>query len=154
MLGLEHPDVFQSFADNGLASRGHLIEQNLVINCNCQLGSLQRKYKDRFLDDCQDWTFRNNLFINISSKLDVDFLNMKFYNNTFYNCMTNSPRTAQRSSAASSTPSPREPPSDRHRTSRSRRGRRNSRERWPSSTLAARLKTAAGESTAYLPGPA
>jgi hypothetical protein len=89
--GGAHPDVFQSFADNGLASRGHLIEQNLIINCNCQLGSLQRKYKDRFLDDCQDWTFRNNVFVNIASKLDVDFLNMKFYNNTFYNCMTNSP---------------------------------------------------------------
>ena len=89
--GGAHPDVFQSFADNGLASRGHLIEQNLVINCNCQLGSLQRRYRDRFLEDCQDWTFRNNIFINIASKLDVDFLNMKFYNNTFYNCMTNSP---------------------------------------------------------------
>lgn len=89
--GGAHPDVFQSFADNGLASRGYLIEQNLIINCNCQLGSLQRKYKDHFLDDCRDWTFRNNLFINVASKLDVDFLNMKFYNNTFYNCMTNSP---------------------------------------------------------------
>jgi hypothetical protein len=89
--GGAHPDVFQSFADNGLASRGHLIEQNLIINCNCQLGNLQRRYKDRFLDDCQDWTFRNNVFVNISSKMDVDFLNMKFYNNTFYNCMTNSP---------------------------------------------------------------
>lgn len=89
--GGAHPDVFQSFADNGLASRGHIIEQNLIINCNCQLGSLQRRYKDRFLDDCQDWTFRNNVFVNISSKIDVDFLNMKFYNNTFYNCMTNSP---------------------------------------------------------------
>jgi hypothetical protein len=89
--GGAHPDVFQSFADNGLASRGHIIEQNLIINCNCQLGSLQRRYQDRFLDDCQDWTFRNNVFVNISSKIDVDFLNMKFYNNTFYNCMTNSP---------------------------------------------------------------
>jgi hypothetical protein len=89
--GGAHPDVFQSFADNGLASRGHIIEQNLIINCNCQLGSLQRRYKDQFLYDCQDWTFRNNLFVNVSSKLDVDFLNMKFYNNTFYNCMTNSP---------------------------------------------------------------
>lgn len=89
--GGTHPDVFQTFADNGLAAQGYLIERNLIINCNCQLGSLQRRHKEKFLDESRDWTFRNNLFVNVASKIDVDLLNVKFHHNTFYNCMTNSP---------------------------------------------------------------
>jgi formylglycine-generating enzyme required for sulfatase activity len=82
-----HPDLFQSFFGG---SWGHIIENNLFINNSCQIGCLQSANGDYNNNpNAGNWTFRNNLFINCGSKLDVDFRDMKFVNNTFYNCNNN-----------------------------------------------------------------
>jgi hypothetical protein len=82
--GGTHPDCFQSF---NAPSYGHLIESNYIINSTAALGSLQTCAN---IPDCTSlvgsWTFRNNVFIRVGNKFDVDFPNMRFENNTFYMC--------------------------------------------------------------------
>lgn len=86
-----HPDIFQTFPNN-TPSYGHLIENNLIENNTCQLGSLQSSSDGntngatKIDSRIRNWTFRNNLFIRIGSKLDVSIPEVKFYNNTFYDC--------------------------------------------------------------------
>ena len=86
-----HPDLFQSFFAE---SWGNVISNNLAINNSCQFGSLQAVDGSTpgatYATNAGGWTFVNNVFINTGSKLDVDFRDMKFLNNTFYNCMDNS----------------------------------------------------------------
>lgn len=86
-----HPDLVQSFF---AASWGTLIESNRFVNNSCQIGSLQSANADagdpyNNNPDAGGWVFRRNLFINSGSKLDVDFRDMQFVNNTFYNCNNN-----------------------------------------------------------------
>ena len=80
-----HPDIFQSFF---ATSWGHSISNNLIINNNCQIGSLQAVNDSggAYATNAGGWIFANNVFINQGSKLDVDFRDMQFINNTFYNC--------------------------------------------------------------------
>jgi hypothetical protein len=79
-----HPDIFQSFFDE---SWGHTISNNLMIYNSSQLGSLQCTQPDSYYEtNAGGWTFVDNIFIDTGSKLDVDFMNMRFINNTFYNC--------------------------------------------------------------------
>lgn len=86
-----HPDIFQTFP-NGTASYGHVIEGNLVANNTCQLGSLQSSASGdvngpNSIDPrIRDWTFRNNFFVRVGSKLDVSIPGVKFLGNTFYDC--------------------------------------------------------------------
>jgi hypothetical protein len=87
MVG-SHPDLFQSFFGE---SWGNIISNNLAINNSCQFGSLQcTQPGDTYHTNAGAWVFVNNVFINTGSKLDVDFRDMQFINNTFYNCMDNS----------------------------------------------------------------
>jgi len=85
-----HPDLVQSFFAE---SWGHVLESNLFVNNSCQIGSLQssdagtKPYQNS--PNAGGWIFRNNVFINSGSKLDVDFRDMQFLNNTFYNCDNN-----------------------------------------------------------------
>lgn len=85
-----HADFFQAFCDAGgtfIGTMGHLIESNIVsaLSINCQLGNLT----DDSYAYAGDITFRNNQFIGVSSKIGIAMPNVKFYNNTFYNCATN-----------------------------------------------------------------
>lgn len=90
--GGTHPDLFQSF---NAPSWGHLIESNLCINGTCAMGSMQTCAN---IPDCTSkvgaWIFRNNLFVNIGNKMDIDFPFMRFENNTFYNCVNFATGTA------------------------------------------------------------
>ena len=88
MVG-SHPDLFQSFFAD---SWGNVISNNLAINNSCQFGSLQAvdgPEGGTYAANAGGWVFVNNIFINTGSKLDVDFRDMQFINNTFYNCMDN-----------------------------------------------------------------
>ncbi len=81
-----HPDLFQSFFATSL---GQTISNNLFINNNCQFGSLQAvdgPDGGPYASNAAEWLFINNIFINQGSKMDVDFRDMRFINNTFYNC--------------------------------------------------------------------
>lgn len=86
-----HPDIFQSFF---AASWGQVISNNFLINNSCQLGNLQAVDASTpgatYATNAGGWIFVNNVFINQGSKLDIDFRDMIWLNNTFYNCMNNS----------------------------------------------------------------
>ena len=82
-----HPDLFQSFYGE---SWGTVISNNLAINNSCQFGSLQSCNGSGYWTNAGNWTFVNNVFINTGSKLDVDFRDVRFINNTFYNSCDNS----------------------------------------------------------------
>lgn len=85
----EHPDFIQVFGANMVGSIGHIIENNLVINCwgDCQLLMTAGAITNGQL--IEDWTFRNNKFVNISRQGAVSIPKIKFYNNLFYRCATN-----------------------------------------------------------------
>jgi hypothetical protein len=85
-----HADFFQTFGNAGgtlQASMGHLIESNIVVKADnlAQLGNLT----DDGYAYVSDLTFRNNLFIGISAKISCAMPQVKFYNNVFYKCATN-----------------------------------------------------------------
>lgn len=86
MVG-SHPDLFQSFYGE---SWGTVISNNLAVNNSCQFGSLQSYNGYSYWTNAGNWTFVNNVFINTGSKLDVDFRDVHFINNTFYNSCDNS----------------------------------------------------------------
>lgn len=87
-----HPDFIQTFGQNGDGSKGHIIEGNVVSDIpNGQLSQLTRS--DGFTDplanspqEMADWTFRNNIFRNISLQASCSIPGTKWYNNVFYRC--------------------------------------------------------------------
>jgi hypothetical protein len=88
-----HPDFVQTFGPNsGLTNEAYgavhmLFESNTVIKMDgeAQLCMFEG-HNDRFL---YDWTFRNNLFIGVSSKGTMAFPQVHWLNNTFIRCSTN-----------------------------------------------------------------
>lgn len=80
-----HADLFQTFGDKGLPSHDILIERNVAINCGSQFCQLEQKG----VPDIRDWTFRNNVFINVSAAANCDLPGIWWYNNLFYRCTTN-----------------------------------------------------------------
>lgn len=82
-MGGSHPDLFQSW---DATSYGTIIESNLLINSTCAIGNTQPMVNQTNYPVCGFWTFRYNRFINVGNKFDVDFPNVTFQNNTFYNC--------------------------------------------------------------------
>jgi len=87
VIGLDetgwHSDLFQVYSNNSEQSNNILVENNLFMNCTGSLGMIQNKSKT--LEIC-NWTFRNNVFINIGQVMQVQAPYFKFYNNTFINC--------------------------------------------------------------------
>jgi len=78
-----HVDIFQAFSSNGETSIGHIIENNVFLDCfpGCQWGHVE----DQALsDNVRDWTFRNNVVIRMAAPLTVYAKDFKIYNNTFY----------------------------------------------------------------------
>lgn len=86
-----HPDFFQSFGLNGAGARGIIVENNIV---EASHGDSQLvMFEGQDCADLRDFTFRNNLFIGVSSKGSIACPEVNFYNNTFIDCSTN-PLTA------------------------------------------------------------
>ncbi len=84
-----HMDIFQTFANNGESSKNILVEKCIFKNGqNTQIGFFT---DDGFLNRIENWTFRNNIFINITADIQFYARNMKLYNNTFYKCGTQKP---------------------------------------------------------------
>jgi hypothetical protein len=78
-----HPDFIQTFGNNGYASRGHVIERNLVINIE---GGQLTQLEGNLLPDTRDWTFINNLFVDVALQASCTIPEVKYYNNTFIRC--------------------------------------------------------------------
>ncbi|MDD5141090.1 MAG: choice-of-anchor Q domain-containing protein [Verrucomicrobiales bacterium] len=78
-----HADFIQTFGDNGETAYNITIESNYVHDCTTQIGNLTSD-----VGNIHDFTFRNNIFANISN---CAFVGVKsfWYNNTFYKCGIN-----------------------------------------------------------------
>lgn len=82
-----HADIVQSFSVNGEVSINVTFERNLVIDCiNTQIGMLEDQKKE---GQIRNWTFKNNLFLNVEYAFQTYVKEVSFYNNTFYRCGTN-----------------------------------------------------------------
>ena len=84
-----HPDLIQSWAMADTDVRTNvLIEGNLAIGCEkTQLGILEDWAG---LGNLSDWTYRNNVFVNVNYVMSIYAQRINFYNNTFYRCGQNS----------------------------------------------------------------
>ena len=79
----EHLDFVQTFAtieDPNRDSYNILIDSNFVHNLAGQIGDIQCILSPNI----HDWTFRNNVFANITGTFAVGIPRVFFYNNTFY----------------------------------------------------------------------
>lgn len=86
-LFTNHTDFIQTFGLN-FGSQGHVIERNSVIAMHglAQIGNLVVGTGGY---ECRDMTFKNNLFVGVSAKISCAMPEVKFYNNLFYHCATN-----------------------------------------------------------------
>lgn len=82
-IGSNHTDLFQTFGVNGDECHDILVESNFAIDCDAQIGNFEDNGQN-----IGNFTFRNNLFVNITSTANMFCEHMKWYNNTFYNCST------------------------------------------------------------------
>ena len=79
-----HPDFVQTFGDNNHGSMGHVFDGNIVKEAfAAQLGQMT---SDLHADVIRDWTFRNNVFVDIGFGLNILIEDVKFYNNIFLRC--------------------------------------------------------------------
>jgi|GEM_PF-366749 len=81
-----HPDFIQTFGNNGHGSMGHVIDGNWVIGV--WSGQLTQLSSDRLSDVIRDWTFRNNVFIDIALQASCTIPEVKYFNNLFLRCNT------------------------------------------------------------------
>lgn len=78
-----HPDFIQTFGNNGDGSRGHVIEGNRVIRVE---GGQLTQLEGNLVSEIRDWTFRNNLFVDIALQASCTIPEVKYYNNVFFRC--------------------------------------------------------------------
>lgn len=78
-----HADFIQTFGGNGNGSMGHLIEGNLVARI--EAGQLTQ-LSNGLLPTIRDWTFFNNVFVDIAMQASCTMPEVKYYNNVFYRC--------------------------------------------------------------------
>jgi hypothetical protein len=83
-----HPDFFQVFGTQGFGSLGTVIDGNTVIGMDGAAQLCMMSADD--IPEIRDFTFRNNLFIGVSAKGTVACNDVKWLNNVFYHCSTNS----------------------------------------------------------------
>jgi hypothetical protein len=77
----EHPDFIQIYSPN---CQYFLADGNFVHDCTIQMGETAGFISPT----CNNATFRNNVFANVSGALFIGMPYTRFYNNTFYNCGT------------------------------------------------------------------
>lgn len=76
-----HPDFIQCFGNDGYGSRDHIIEGNLIDGIE---GGQVTQLEANLCPDIEDWTFQNNIFMNISNGASCTVAGIKYYNNLFY----------------------------------------------------------------------
>lgn len=78
---LNHTDFIQTWGWPGGSSYNILIENNLVTNVSAQLGATETNSQSTI----HDWTFRNNIIVNVNAPLFSGIPNTIFYNNLIQN---------------------------------------------------------------------
>lgn len=78
-----HPDFIQTWGNNGQASSGHIIENNIVTDI---AGGQLTQLEGNLLPQTRDWTFRNNLFSRIALQASCTIPDVRYINNVFYQC--------------------------------------------------------------------
>lgn len=78
-----HPDFIQTFGNNGDGSRGHIIEDNIAMKLE---GAQITQLEGNLMPEISDWTFRNNLFVDVAFQASCTIPRVKYYNNTFIRC--------------------------------------------------------------------
>lgn len=78
-----HPDFIQTFGNNGDGSMGHVIEGNWVTRVE---GGQLTQLEGNLVPETRDWTFRNNVFVDIALQASCTIPEVKYYNNLFYRC--------------------------------------------------------------------
>ncbi|MBU0754681.1 MAG: DUF1565 domain-containing protein [Planctomycetes bacterium] len=81
--GSNHTDLFQTFGVNGDVCYDIVVEGNHAVNCDSQIGNFEDNGQQ-----IRDLTFRNNVFVNVTSSANIFCEYTYWYNNTFYNCST------------------------------------------------------------------
>lgn len=81
-----HIDFLQTWrALTNYHSLSNLVEQNIVINSFLQTANLEIGFGlDQFTNDFGGWLFRNNIFVNTMSGMNIGIPFCHFQNNTFY----------------------------------------------------------------------
>jgi hypothetical protein len=78
-----HPDFIQTFGNNGDGSMGHVIEGNWVTRIE---GGQLTQLEGNLVPEIRDWTFRNNVFVDIALQASCTIPEVKYYNNVFFRC--------------------------------------------------------------------
>ncbi|MCS7089697.1 MAG: hypothetical protein RMN51_01730 [Verrucomicrobiota bacterium] len=78
-----HPDFIQTFGNNGDGSMGHVIEGNWVVGV---WGGQLTQLEGNLVPEIRNWTFRNNVFIDIALQASCTMPEVKYYNNLFLRC--------------------------------------------------------------------
>lgn len=78
-----HPDFIQTFGNNGDGSMGHVIEGNWVIGV---WGGQLTQLEGNLVPEIRDWTFRNNVFVDIALQASCTIPDVKYFNNLFLRC--------------------------------------------------------------------
>jgi len=81
----DHPDVIQTWGFNGLPAKYIIFENNWMQDCNCQICQMEQNLNT----NVTDWVFRNNVYIRQGLQASIDVPGVVFYNNLFYQCVTN-----------------------------------------------------------------
>jgi hypothetical protein len=78
-----HPDFIQVFGNDGVGSMDHIIEGNLIDGVE---GGGLSQMEANLVPEIEDFTFQNNIFMNISNTASCSVANVKYFNNLFYRC--------------------------------------------------------------------
>jgi hypothetical protein len=82
----DHTDIIQTYGEEPVEAYNIIFENNLVINCDAQLGQLEQGPDFSSWRKIRDWTFRNNIYVNLKMQMNCDLPGTKVYNNLFYRC--------------------------------------------------------------------
>lgn len=78
-----HPDIMQTFGNNGHWMVDFIFERNRIDTCPVQLMQMEAM---TVASNLWSITLRNNLFENGNMQCSIDVPNVRFHNNTFYKC--------------------------------------------------------------------
>jgi len=78
-----HPDFIQTFGNNGDGSLGQVIEGNRVVGV---WGGQLTQLEGNLVPEIRDWTFRNNVFVDVALQASCTIPEVKYFNNVFYRC--------------------------------------------------------------------
>jgi len=91
----DHTDIIQTFGEDPVEAYRITFEQNVVVNCEAQIGQLEQGPDRNRWRNIGDWTFRNNVYARVGMQMNCDLPRTKIQNNTFYRCTTNTGHVLQ-----------------------------------------------------------